>query len=65
KFELMTTRSVIKQYYQLAWLRHADHDAHAASASDSHNPSCRWPAHFLPLPISIVEDIRRAIEPLL
>ncbi|KAJ2372495.1 hypothetical protein IW150_004090, partial [Coemansia sp. RSA 2607] len=58
KFELMTARSVIKQYYQLAWLRHADHDARAASASDSHKPSCQWPVHFLPLPISIVEDIR-------
>ncbi|KAJ2238449.1 hypothetical protein IWW45_000069 [Coemansia sp. RSA 485] len=77
KMELMTTRSVIKQYYQLAWLTHADSDVRALGrsttffagsahpAADSADNVLGWPMHLLPLPIAIVDNMRAAIEPLL
>ncbi|KAJ2339951.1 hypothetical protein GGH92_006485 [Coemansia sp. RSA 2673] len=66
KLELQTTRSILKQYFQLAWLRHAERDSPTPlSSTTSTSSALQWPAHFLPLPIGIVEDIRNALEHIL
>ncbi|KAJ2036161.1 hypothetical protein H4S03_003829 [Coemansia sp. S3946] len=63
KLELQTTRSILKQYFQLAWLRHAERDSPTPlSSTTSSSSALQWPAHFLPLPIGIIEDIRNALE---
>ncbi|KAJ2489300.1 hypothetical protein IWW37_004087 [Coemansia sp. RSA 2050] len=68
KLELQTTRSILKQYFQLAWLRHAERDSPAvlpSTARSSSSSTLQWPVHFLPLPIGIIEDIRCALEHIL
>ncbi|KAJ2865302.1 hypothetical protein GGH94_002317 [Coemansia aciculifera] len=63
KLELQTTRSILKQYFQLAWLRHAERDSPTPlSSTTSSSSALQWPVHFLPLPIGIIEDIRCALE---
>ncbi|KAJ2435231.1 hypothetical protein GGF42_009089 [Coemansia sp. RSA 2424] len=72
KLELMTTRSILKQYFQLAWLRHAERDSPPATTPTTigggaklHASALQWPVHFLPLPIGIIEDIRSVLEHLI
>ncbi|KAJ2060358.1 hypothetical protein GGI17_003807 [Coemansia sp. S146] len=67
KLELQTTRSILKQYFQLAWLRHAERDSPTplSSTTSSSSSALQWPVHFLPLPIGIIEDIRCALEHIL
>ncbi|KAJ2910150.1 hypothetical protein GGI21_001159 [Coemansia aciculifera] len=69
KLELQATRAILKQYFQLAWLRHAERDfqvslAVAANVAKQsvHGGGSSWPVHFLPLHIGIIEDIRSALE---
>ncbi|KAJ1965863.1 hypothetical protein GGI12_000492, partial [Dipsacomyces acuminosporus] len=53
---MLVVRSILKQYHQLAWLRHAE--SGMACSSDIRG----WPRHFLPLPVAIAEDIRNGLE---
>ncbi|KAJ2810994.1 hypothetical protein GGI24_006911, partial [Coemansia furcata] len=64
KLELQTTRSILKQYFQLAWLRHVERDSPTTPPSFT-SSAVQWPVHFLPLPIGIIEDIRCALEHIL
>ncbi|KAJ2698077.1 hypothetical protein H4218_003525 [Coemansia sp. IMI 209128] len=65
KLELQTTRTILKQYFQLAWLRHAERDSPTAPPTTTTGSTLQWPVHFLPLPIGIIEDIRSALEHIL
>ncbi|KAJ1880858.1 hypothetical protein LPJ66_011421 [Kickxella alabastrina] len=74
-FDLLTTRSVLKQYHQMAWLRHAELDlrtlrapsidSEVAIGGSGGESDGTWPVRYLPLPIAVLEDIQNAIEPLL
>ncbi|KAJ2740689.1 hypothetical protein H4S06_006048 [Coemansia sp. BCRC 34490] len=63
KMSLLTTRTILKQYHQLAVLRHAERDF-AASRNASDVGGC-WPANLLPLPVAVIHDIRNALACLL
>ncbi|KAJ2162980.1 hypothetical protein GGF46_000166 [Coemansia sp. RSA 552] len=54
------TRAILRQYYQLALLRRAERQAAGgcAAAVDAGT----WPAHLLPLPVAVVEDIGQALR---
>ncbi|KAJ2617683.1 hypothetical protein H4S08_000191 [Coemansia sp. RSA 1365] len=62
KDELMITRAILSQYHQLACLRRAELDAAAPLTRLRTSHVCEWPVHLLPLPIAIVEDMRRILE---
>ncbi|KAJ2563007.1 hypothetical protein IW140_006255 [Coemansia sp. RSA 1813] len=70
KMSLLTTRSILRQYHQLAVLRHAEHDFSAsrndvcASASGDADFG-GWPASLLPLPVAVIHDIQTALVSLL
>ncbi|KAJ2822647.1 hypothetical protein IWW50_004121, partial [Coemansia erecta] len=57
--DLLTARAVLRQYHQLARLRHAELDA-AESMPHAHADS--WPLHLLPLPVAVVADICYALD---
>ncbi|KAJ2798361.1 hypothetical protein H4R20_004853 [Coemansia guatemalensis] len=62
KSEPMIARAILSQYHQLACLRRAELDAASPLAHLRASHVCAWPVHLLPLPIAIVEDMRRILE---
>ncbi|KAJ2852369.1 hypothetical protein IWW36_000256 [Coemansia brasiliensis] len=55
--QMALLRTVVSQYHQLGMLRHAQVDS-ASAAHDIYG----WPLHLLPLPASIVVDLRCILE---
>ncbi|KAJ1796593.1 hypothetical protein LPJ59_003656 [Coemansia sp. RSA 2399] len=65
RMSLLITRSILRQYHQLAVLRHAEHGFAASGNATGAAGFGGWPASLLPLPVAVINDMQHALASLL